>query len=144
MDNSQICILCRGSSMDKADKYFHKINGDMIAVNEFNVELKHDFVHRLFDNKNVTHLISKDTGLSNLKKEYYKKYGITNVILNRFACEANECSGMEKLIKSYGLSPSYLPNELNAKNTQVSRLLFLCGIGIGVIPIPVPAKKNLT
>lgn len=112
MDNSQICILCRGSSMDKADKYFHKINGDMIAVNEFNVELKHDFVHRLFDNKNVTHLISKDTGLSNLKKEYYKKYGITNVILNRFACEANECSGMEKLIESYGLSPSYLPNEL--------------------------------
>ena len=47
MDNSQICILCRGSSMDKADKYFHKINGDMIAVNEFNVELKHDFVHRI-------------------------------------------------------------------------------------------------
>ena len=49
---NQICILCRGSSMEKADKYFHGIDGDMIAVNEFNVELKHDFVHRLFDNKN--------------------------------------------------------------------------------------------
>jgi len=44
---NQICILCRGSSMEKADKYFHGIDGDMIAVNEFNVELKNDFVHRL-------------------------------------------------------------------------------------------------
>ncbi len=98
--------------MEKADKYFHGINGDMIAVNEFNVELKHDFVHRLFDNKNVIHLISKDTGLSNLNKEYYKKYGITEVILNRFTEEASECFGMKKLIESFGLKPSYLSSLL--------------------------------
>ena len=68
MVDNKICILCRGASMVQAEKYFHNIDGDMLAVNEFNVELKNDFVHQLFDKKNVIHLVSADVGLSNLKK----------------------------------------------------------------------------
>ena len=108
----QISILCRGSSMIQAGKYFHDVEGDMIAVNEFNEELKNDFVHRLFENKNVIHMVSKDAGLSNLRPEYYKKYNIDNVVLNRFQDEFNECAHMRGLLESFGLRPSYLPDTM--------------------------------
>ena len=75
-DNNQICILCRGSSLPLAEKYFSELADDMIVVNEFNEELKNDFVHSLFDKKNIVHMVSRDAGLSNLRPEYYRKYNI--------------------------------------------------------------------
>jgi len=116
MDSDKICILCRGSSMKMAEKYFHDIHGDMIAVNEFNVELKNKFVQDLFREKNVIHLVSKDAGLSNLHPEYYKKYNITEAILNRFEDQAAHCRSMKSLLNNYGLKTKYLPDSM--KNYQ--------------------------
>ena len=100
--------------MIQAEKYFHNIDGDMLAVNEFNVELKNDFVHQLFDKKNVIHLVSRDTGLSNLKKEYYKKYNINQTILNVFNKEFDTYPEMRKLLESFGLKVDCLPDTMKA------------------------------
>ena len=83
-NDDQICILCRGSSMSQTEKYFHDLSDNMIIVNEFNEELKNSFVDELFQKKNITHIVSRDTGLSNLRPEYYMKYGINKAILNIF------------------------------------------------------------
>ncbi len=111
MDN-QICILCRGTSMTMAETYFYDLSKDMIIVNEFNEELQKDFVSKLFESKHITHLVGADAGLSNLTKEYYKKYNITNVILNRFEDQAPAISRMKELLASFGLKTSYLPDSM--------------------------------
>tara|TARA_R100000008_G_scaffold86535_1_gene80045 strand:- start:2263 stop:2895 length:633 start_codon:yes stop_codon:yes gene_type:complete len=113
MVNDQICVLCRGESikliMDRMPWYQP---GDMLIVNEFNEELKNEFIHNLFMLKDITHMVSKDCGLSNLKREYYKKYNINKAILNRFEYESRQCSHMRILLQNFGLDPIYLPEIL--------------------------------
>ena len=111
-DNKQICILCRGTPMLYAAKYFHDLDKDMIVVNEFNEELKNDFVARLFEEKDIVHMVSRDTGLSDLKPEYYKKYNITKAVLNIFEDEYNKRSSMRNLLEYNGLKTSCLPNTM--------------------------------
>lgn len=109
-NDDQICILCRGSSMSHAENYFHDLNDDMIIVNEFNDELKNNFVDELFKKKNITHIVSRDTGLSNLRPEYYRKYGINKAILNIFKEEYNNYPSMRRLLEHYELTTSCLPD----------------------------------
>tara|TARA_R110000824_G_scaffold118226_9_gene270438 strand:- start:11648 stop:12292 length:645 start_codon:yes stop_codon:yes gene_type:complete len=111
-DNKQICILCRGSSMSYAAKYFHDLGKDMIIVNEFNEELKNDFVARLFEEKDIVHMVSRDTGLSDLRPEYYRRYNITKAVLNIFEDEYNKRSSMRNLLEYNGLKTSCLPNTM--------------------------------
>jgi hypothetical protein len=95
-----------------AKKYFHSLSDEMIIINEFNEELKKRFVEELFEKKNISHMVSADAGLSNLKKEYYHKYNIADVILNRFKDELSVIAAMNNLIKSFGLNTSYLPDSM--------------------------------
>jgi len=110
--DEQICILCRGSSMVYAEKYFHDLTNDMIVINEFNEELDKSFVQELFTKKNIRHMVGADAGLSNLEKRYYEKYNIENVILNRFANQSSAISAMNSLINSFGLDTTYLPDSM--------------------------------
>jgi len=109
-NDDQICILCRGSSMSQAEKYFHDLSDNMIIVNEFNEELKNSFVDELFQKKNITHIVSRDTGLSNLRPEYYMKYGINKAILNIFKEEYDRYPAMRRLLEYYNLTTSCLPD----------------------------------
>ena len=88
------------------------LTNEMIVVNEFNEELKNKFVEVLFKEKDITHLVSTDAGLSNLKKEYYEKYNITDVVLNRFRHQSGDILAMNRLIRSFGLNTSYLPDSM--------------------------------
>jgi hypothetical protein len=112
MSDSQMCILCRGSSVIQAKKYFYNLSGEMLVVNEFNEELKNDFIDRLFREKDITHIVSRDSGLSNLKLEYYKKYNIEKIILNIFKEEFDKNPPMRYLLESRGLNTDCLPDAL--------------------------------
>ena len=57
-------------------------------------------------------MVGADAGLSNLKKDYYQKYNIKNVILNRFKDEATAIARMNDLLKSFDLHTTYLPDSL--------------------------------
>ena len=111
-DNGQICILCRGNSMALAETYFHNLADEMIIVNEFNEELKKSFVDQLFKNKNITHMVGADAGLSNLREEYYQKYNINKAVLNRFEDQASAISRMSALLKSFNVDTTYLPDSI--------------------------------
>lgn len=108
--DDQVCILCRGSSMQYAEKYFHNLTDEMIAVNEFNEELKNEFVLQLFEKKKITHMVSRDAGLSNLRPEYYKRFNIEKAILNIFQEEYVRYPAMRSLLENYSLATDCLPD----------------------------------
>jgi hypothetical protein len=110
--NEQICILCRGSSMQYAEKYFHELSNEMIVVNEFNEELRNEFVEALFKEKDITHMVSRDAGLSNLKPEHYRKFNIEKIILNIFKEEFKRGTPMRRLLEKYDLNTSCLPDTM--------------------------------
>ena len=106
MSSETMCILCRGTSMKLADKYFKDFK-DMIIVNEFNQEIGHDFVQRIFDGKNITHIVSRDIP-SILNPSIYVDYVIKNVILNIFQEEYQKGTPVRGILRSLGMNTSCL------------------------------------
>ena len=111
-ENDTILILCRGGSMTLADKYYYDLTNEMIIINEFNEELNTEWDHRLFEKKDIMHMVSRDSGLSNLTPENYNKYNMNDAILNIFNDEYSGGTAMKKLLESRGMNTSCLPDEL--------------------------------
>jgi hypothetical protein len=111
-ENDTILILGRGSSMVLADKYYYDLTNEMIIINEFNEEVKTEWVHRLFEEKDLMHIVSRDSGLSNLTPENYSKYNMNDAILNIFNDEFSGGTAMKNLLQSRGMNLLCLPDEL--------------------------------